>query len=175
MYQYHLVSVWKVKAYQEVAWRTISDQEKWIRWWPGIKKVTVTNNGGTDAVGKKYHHIWKGILLSDFAFDLQVTTFAKPYLLEATATGELEGKLKWEVTQDGDTTILTYTADLQIAKPWINKWENYLKPLFKGSYETLMKRGARALSKRLETKMVQCKTSIEVHPLPLVHLQQAAL
>ena len=165
MYNYHLVSVWKVKAYQEDAWRAIFDQEKWIRWWPGIKKVTLINDGSNNGTGKTYHHIQKGFLLSDFKFEVHVVASEKLWLIEATASGELRGKIKWEIKQDGDTTSLVYTADLNIAKPWINKWENLLKPFFWRSYDNLMKQGARALSQRLHTKFVVCKTSIDAQPL----------
>ncbi len=160
-YAYHFVTIWKIKCSIEEVWEVLHHQEDWPKWWKGVVKVETLKQGDNNNIGKIMRYTWKSFLPYTLAFDMVATEIAEPHILAGTAFGELDGKGRWEIYQDGDTTTLTYDWHVSTTKKWMNKFGWLMKPAFKWNHDIVMKWGAKGLANELKAELVSAENRFE--------------
>jgi len=70
-------------------------------------------------------------------------------LIEGRAIGELQGVGRWQLSNDGETTIVRYDWRVETAKPWMNLIAPIARPVFSWNHNVVMGWGGEGLAKRL--------------------------
>ncbi|MES2777401.1 MAG: polyketide cyclase [Bacteroidota bacterium] len=130
-YAYRFITNWQIKASIDEVWDIIHEQVDWPNWWKGVVKVETIKEGGTNNIRKVMPYTWKSFLPYTLAFYMVSDEIEKPHIPAGTAFGELDGKGRGEMYQDGDLTTLNYHWHINTIKPWMNKQGWLLKPAFK--------------------------------------------
>ena len=73
----------------------------------------------TSGLGELDHFTWRSVLPYSLGFDLRVMRVERPYVIEAYATGELEGIGTWRLYA-GQGTAIVYDWRVRTTKPWMN-------------------------------------------------------
>jgi hypothetical protein len=79
-------------------------------------------------------------------------------LLEGMATGELQGRGLWQLSTDGDETIVRYDWSVETTKSWMNLLSPIARPLFEWNHNVVMSWGAQGLGERLGQSVVEQKS-----------------
>jgi hypothetical protein len=74
-----------------------------------------------------------------------------PFLLEGVAIGELQGDGLWQLSTDGNETVVRYDWNVETTKRWMNLLAPIARPLFDWNHNVVMSWGAQGLAKRLGT------------------------
>jgi len=80
---------------------------------------------------------------------MQTVRIEPPLLLEGIASGELEGRGLWQLSNEGSETIVRYDWNVQTAKQWMKLLAPIARPVFKWNHDVVMSWGAKGLGKRL--------------------------
>src|SRR5204862_7025843 len=83
------------------------------------------------------------------AFGMGLTRGEPTSVIEGEAIGELTGKGRWPLTQDGDATSVRYAWHVSTTKPWMNLLAPVARPLFKWNHDVVMNWGAEGLARKL--------------------------
>ena len=151
MARYQFVTNWQFKAPQEKVWDLIFHSEHWPEWWPGVEKVEKIKDGDASNIGAIHRYTWKSRLPYRLIFEMQTTRVEPTSLLEGRAIGELQGIGRWQLSTEGDTTIVRYDWDVETTKPWMNLLAPLARPLFKWNHDVVMGWGRDGLERRLRT------------------------
>jgi hypothetical protein len=158
MKDYNFVTIWRVKAPIENVWNEIYHARDWPTWWKGVESVSEMRKGDDQGVGSVHRYTWKSKLPYRLSFDMQTVRIEPPLLLEGVATGELQGRGRWQLSADGSDTIVRYDWSVETTKRWMNLLSPIARPLFEWNHNVVMNWGAEGLSKRLQTSVVAEKT-----------------
>lgn len=158
MKTYNFVTLWRVKAPIETVWNEIHNSQDWPTWWKGVESVVETRKGDEKGIGSVRRYTWKSKLPYRLSFDMQTIRIEPPLLLEGIATGELQGRGLWQLTADGNHTIVRYDWSVETTKRWMNLIAPVARPLFEWNHNVVMNWGATGLSERLRTSVVAEKT-----------------
>jgi hypothetical protein len=77
-----------------------------------------------------------------------------PHLLEGIAKGELQGRGLWQLSTEGNETIVRYDWKVETTKAWMNVLSPIARPLFEWNHNVVMSWGAQGLARRLGTTVV---------------------
>src|ERR1041385_2705010 len=140
MKTYDFVTVWRVKAPIETVWNEIYHSSDWPTWWKGV--------------GSIHRYTWKSKLPYRLSFDMQTVRVEPPRLLEGIAVGELQGRGLWQLSTEGNETIVRYDWNVVTTKRWMNLLSPIARPLFEWNHNVVMNWGAEGLQKRLGATVV---------------------
>jgi uncharacterized protein YndB with AHSA1/START domain len=101
MPDYQFVSTWRFQAPVEKVWEEIFHTERWPSWWRYVRRVDQLDPGDDSGVGRGQHLVFTTRLPYRLGFDIRVRRAEPPSVLEADATGELEGVGRWTLTLEG--------------------------------------------------------------------------
>lgn len=149
MAAYEFLTIWRVKAPIELVWNEIYHSELWPTWWKGVEAVVVLRRGDDKGVGSIHRYTWKSKLPYELTFEMQTVRVEPPLLLEGVATGELAGSGRWQLSSEGDETIVRYVWKVQTTKAWMNLLAPIARPIFKWNHDVVMSWGAKGLAERL--------------------------
>ena len=149
MADYNFVTLWRFRAPLADVWDLIYRSERWPEWWRGVERVEKIEPGDSEGVGGVQRYTWKSKLPYRLAFSMRLTRVEPMSLIEGEAIGELTGKGRWQLTQDGDATGVRYDWNVSTTKPWMNLLAPVARPLFKWNHNVVMNWGADGLAKRL--------------------------
>jgi hypothetical protein len=155
MKTYKFVTIWRVKAPLETVWNEIYHSENRPTWWKGVECVTELRKGDDLGVGTLHRYTWKSKLPYKLSFDMETIRVEPPRLLEGVAQGELQGSGLWQLSTDGDETIVRYDWNVETTKGWMNLLAPIARPLFEWNHNVVMSWGAKGLEKRLGTTVVE--------------------
>ena len=104
---YRFVTFWQVDAPIDAVWDAIVHPERWPEWWPGVLAVEEIEGGEeVSGLGNVQRYTMKSRLPYALKFETRSITIEQPRLLDATATGELEGIGRWRLAErDGGTLV----------------------------------------------------------------------
>jgi hypothetical protein len=97
---------------------------------------------------------WRSRLPYSVQFDLRVTRSEPPYLLEARASGELEGIGIWRLYESPAGSALVYSWDVWARRDWMKRMAPLGRPLFVWNHDHVMRQGARGLADRLGVELL---------------------
>lgn len=75
-------------------------------------------------------------------------------LLEANASGDLEGVGRWLFSQHGAITTVRYEWQVRTTKAWMNLLAPIARFVFRKNHDALMQNGAEGLAALLEARLV---------------------
>ena len=149
MAKYRFVTIWHVNAPVESVWNEIYHSEFWPTWWKGVESVVELTRGDEDGIGGIRRYTWKSLLPYKLTFDMRTVRVEPMSIIEAVASGELEGKGLWQFSVDRTGTVARYDWEVQTTKLWMNILSPLARPLFKWNHDVVMGWGAEGLRKRL--------------------------
>jgi hypothetical protein len=149
MAKYHFVSTWRLQAPVERVWEEISHAERWPDWWKYVVSVDELEPGTADGVGRRQRLLFRTRLPYTLGFDLRVTRVEAPSVLEAEATGELEGTGRWTLTASDGGTLVRYNWDVRTTRWWMNLLAPVARPVFTWNHDELMREAGESLARRL--------------------------
>lgn len=155
MHAYQFITIWRVHSPIEKVWNEIHDSDSWPEWWQGVESVEKLQQGDELGVGSVRRYIWKSKLPYRLTFNMKTIRIEAPTLLEGTASGELQGTGRWQLTEDKGATMVRYDWRVQTNKPWMNLLAPIAHPFFKWNHDVVMSWGAEGLAHRLQTKVIQ--------------------
>jgi hypothetical protein len=154
MATYSFLTTWCVAAPIEPVWDLISSSERYPEWWKGVRKVTELEPGGENGVGTLSRLEWRSKLPYSLEFDLRVTRSQPPYLIEAQASGELEGIGVWRLYDGPLGTAVIYSWDVSTTRRWMNRLAPIARPAFAWNHDYVMRQGAQGLATQLGAELV---------------------
>ncbi len=149
MKTYNFVTIWRVKAPIERVWNEIYHSSDWPAWWKGVESVVEMRKGDERGVGSIHRYTWKSKLPYRLSFDMETVRIDPPLLLEGVAIGELQGRGLWQLSTEGNETIVRYDWNVETTKRWMNLLAPVARPLFEWNHNVVMNWGAEGLEKRL--------------------------
>ena len=161
MAKYRFVTIWDVTAPIESVWNEIYHSEFWPNWWKGVESVVELKQGDKDGIDSVRRYTWKSLLPYKLTFDMRTVRVEPLSIIEAVATGELEGKGLWQFSVDRTGTVARYDWEVETTKLWMNILSPLARPLFKWNHDVVMGWGAEGLRKRLAKR---CSPAAKVAP-----------
>ena len=149
MAKYRFVTIWDVTAPIESVWNEIYHSEFWPNWWKGVESVVELKQGDKDGIDSVRRYTWKSLLPYKLTFDMRTVRVEPLSIIEAVATGELEGKGLWQFSVDRTGTVARYDWEVETTKLWMNILSPLARPLFKWNHDVVMGWGVEGLRKRL--------------------------
>ena len=149
MAKYRFVTIWDVTAPIESVWNEIYHSEFWPNWWKGVESVVELKQGDKDGIDSVRRYTWKSLLPYKLTFDMRTVRVEPLSIIEAVATGELEGKGLWQFSVDQTGTVARYDWEVETTKLLMNILSPLARPLFKWNHDVVMGWGAEGLRKRL--------------------------
>jgi hypothetical protein len=116
--------------------------------------VIEVETGARDGVGALHRYTWKGRLPYRVRFDMRVTRVEPLMSLEGEASGDVEGSGCWHFSSQNDVTIVRYEWRVRTGRGWMKLLAPIARPLFKWNHDYVMQRGAEALARRLDARLV---------------------
>jgi hypothetical protein len=110
--------------------------------------------GDEDGVGSLGRYVWKSQLPYRLVFDLRVTKVERPSFMEGTTTGELAGRGRWRLFEEGGVTAVVYDWDVRTTAPWMNVLAPAVRPLFAWNHDVVMRWGGEGLARLLGTPLL---------------------
>lgn len=148
MESYSFVTTWKVKAKLSDVWELIMRTEEWPRWWKGIRKVKVLQQG--DNSGRNtITHYEIGAFFYSLSFTMKTVLVDKHRFIENLAAGDLIGTGRWEFSEANGITVVIYYWNVKTTRSWMNRWAWLLRPVFRFGHYLVMRWGQEGLAKRL--------------------------
>jgi uncharacterized protein YndB with AHSA1/START domain len=154
MKTYSFRMVWQFAAPIEKVWETINHPEEWPRWWQNCKNVERLAEGDAAGVGAVRRFSMQTQLPYRLQFVITSTRSEAPRLLEGSVAGNLEGTLRWELSEDASITTVRYFWDVAPTKAWMAALSPLLKPVFVWNHRAMMKNGGQALSRLMGAALV---------------------
>jgi len=158
MKAYEFLTIWRVKAPIETVWNEIYHSDEWPTWWKGVESVVEVRTGDENGVGSIRRYTWKSKLPYRLSFNMQTIRIEPPRLLEGLAVGELQGRGLWQLSSEGNETIVRYNWNVETTKSWMNLMSPIARPLFEWNHNVVMNWGAEGLAERLGVSVIAQKT-----------------
>ena len=155
MKAYEFVAIWRVEAPIDRVWNEIYQSKDWPTWWKGVESVVEIRKGDESGLGSIHRYTWKSKLPYKLSFDMQTVRIEPPVLLEGIAMGELQGRGLWQLSTEGDETVVRYDWKVETTKQWMNLISPIARPLFKWNHNVVMSWGAKGLEERLGASVVE--------------------
>jgi uncharacterized protein YndB with AHSA1/START domain len=151
---YHYISTWQLQAPIERVWAAISQLEQLPAWYPAVQQVQTLTAGDPDGVGTRVRYLLKGRLPMRLAFEATIARVDPPRELELQAEGDLAGRGRWELEQQGEVTTVRYLWDVQTTRPWMNLVAPVARPLFTWNSKGVMLEAGQGLAGFLQVPLV---------------------
>lgn len=149
-FPYELVSRWRVPGRIDDVYTVLTDGPSLPRWWPqAYASVREIAPGDRRGIGRISEMVTRGVLPYDVNWRVEVVDAERPTRIRVKASGDLIGFGEWQLRQDGAEVVLTYDWRVRVTKPWMQRIEFLMKPLFKLNHDWVMKRGEAGLRAEL--------------------------
>jgi len=150
---YDFLSTWCLDAPIDDVWRVLSDASGYSGWWDAVTSVEQIAPGGDLGIGRVNRFAWRGRLPYTLHFDMRVTRVEPGRLIEAAATGELEGVGTWRLFA-GPGTAVVYDWRVHTTPTWMNLVGPVARPVFKWNHDFVMRQGADGLAAALGVGLI---------------------
>lgn len=136
---YVFQSVWHVRAPLPDLIGVLDDMESYPAWWPEIREVRPLG-------GKRFEVVARSLLPYELRF---VTNADVPQpssdVIDARLSGDLEGTVRWTVTEVGQGCRLVYDQEVTTHKRLLNVMAPVARPGFKVNHALMMRHGQAGL------------------------------
>ena len=154
MAEYHLQTIWRIKAPLEKVYDAILNSLAWPEWWPSVEKVEQTACGDADGISSIRRYSWRGELPYSLILDVRATGIQKLVAIEGEATGDLEGIGRWHFSRKGLITTVHFDWHVHSTKWWMNLVAPVARALFIRNHSLIMTQGGERLARRLKTSLL---------------------
>ena len=174
MADYAFFSVWKLAAPIQRVWDAIASPRHYPAWFRYVTAAETVHPGDAAGLGAVTRTRWTTALPYGFVFDARTTRAERPYLLEQTATGDLAGTGRWELSEDAGVTTARYAWTVHTTKPWMQLLAPLAGPAFRWNHAVLMRAGGAGLAGHLGAELVENRSYSADSTNPLVPLSLTA-
>jgi len=154
MTEYHLRTVWRIRAPLDAVYAAIRDPLHWPEWWPSVKEVVQTATGNPDGIAGIWQYAWQGPLPYRVKFAVCITRIEPSVVIEGNTRGDLEGVGCWHFSSQGSISVVRCDWHVR-STPW---WMNLLTPLarswFIRNHAQVMAQGGAGLARHLHSALV---------------------
>jgi uncharacterized protein YndB with AHSA1/START domain len=154
MAEYQFVTRWHIAAPIEQVWNAITHSKDWHLWWSAVDSVVELEAGEPGGLGNVRRFVWKTPLSYTLAFDTRVTQIQAPVMMEAIATGDVEGRGLWQLSTTDRGTEVYYTWTVRTTKQWMNYLAAIARPLLEWNHNVIMRQGGNGLANWLDTELL---------------------
>jgi len=151
--EYEFLTTWCVDAPIARVFDLLHDSSRYPEWWKGVRSVVLLEPGDADGVGEARRFTWRSVLPYELSFDSRVTRVERPYLIQGSATGELEGTGTWRLFE-GRGTAAVYEWRVRTTRPWMNVLGPVARPVFAWNHDVVMRQGAAGLARELGARLI---------------------
>ena len=141
---------WRLAAEAAAVWPMIRDVEGWPDWWPSVRSVTPVA-GGTRST---YTFRFRTRLPYDMAFTAELVQDDTLLTAEARVTGRVDGSGLCAVAVIDGGTLVRFNWWVRPQLAWMRAVAPFARPIFSWNHRSLMAEGARALARRLDTRLL---------------------
>ncbi len=140
MARYHFVTALRIGADRQRVWDRIVEPLVWPSWWRWLRRVELLDRGGQQRVGARHRYTFGTALPYSLSFDTTIVRVVAPAVLEATATGDLDGSALLQLAERADgSTDVTYTWLVETTKRWMNAVAPIARPAFSRNHDVLLR------------------------------------
>jgi hypothetical protein len=139
---YNFKTEWKLCGTAEEVFEIISDVHSLTRWWPSVYLEVRETPQQND---NNFELYTKGFLPYTLTWQLKVVEVIEPHSIVLEAYGDLEGKGKWTITDDGHHVSIKYDWQVNTNKFILKYFSFLLKPIFSANHFWAMDRGLEGL------------------------------
>ncbi len=154
MASYRFLTTWCLEAPIERVWDAIEDSKRWPEWWKGVRRVVEIEPGHDGALGSRRRYVWKSRLPYELEFEMVTTRAERPYLVEASAQGELAGTGRWRLFEGAGATAVLYEWNVSTTRPWMNRLAPLARPIFVWNHNVVMRQGGEGLARHLGARLL---------------------
>lgn len=149
--EFHIPTIWRVKAPVERVYEILTRPEDFVRWWSAVYlDVNEVQSGDANGVGRIVDLHTRGKLPYTLKWQAEMIEAEKPRRTLIRARGDLEGRGEWRFRQDGPWTEARYDWTVVATKPWMVYLAPLLRPVFRANHVWAMQRGLEGLERELE-------------------------
>jgi hypothetical protein len=146
MYDFHLVTKWRVLGTVEEAFDLISHVEDLPRWWPaGFPEVLVIEQGDASGVGTIVRIATKGFMPYVLRWHMRVTDVVPNTSISIKAWGDFEGAGVWTFARNDAWCDITYDWQVSVKKGVERYLSLIARPLVASNHNWVMARGEESL------------------------------
>ncbi|WP_299541055.1 SRPBCC family protein [uncultured Streptomyces sp.] len=136
---YRFTTVWDVPAPPEDVYAVLARPEEYPRWWPQVREVTPLDDVSGTAR-------FRSVLPYDLFVTLRsVSSDPARRTIEAAMTGDLAGRARWSVRENGGGSRVVYEQRVEVRKPLMRRLAVPGRPLFRANHALMMRSGRRGL------------------------------
>ena len=152
MTMYHFVTRWFFDVPLEKLWQEVQEVEAWPEWFRSFKYVKIRDPEPVLRLGSVVDCEVKGFLPYTLRFQIEVTSFEPPHIMEVAASGDLIGGGKWVLEDREGGTSATYYWDVATTNPILNLLSRlpFAKALVERNHDYVMNKAYLALKPRVE-------------------------
>ena len=160
--KYHMVSRYRLSSRPDVVWETLSAIGVWPAWWRWSRKMDqVAEATGAHGVGASYRNKVGSPLLYGFTYTGTIDAAVPGQLIEVAMTGDLEGKGRFDLAEEGDGgTSVTFTQLVETPKWWMNLMAPLGRPAFAWNHDKIMSAFGRGLAERTGGQLIEMSHAV---------------
>lgn len=154
MAEYHLQTIWRIKAPLETVFGAILNSLAWPEWWSGVENVEQTASGDTNGINSIRRYSWRGELPYTLILDVCATDIKNLESIEGKAAGDLEGIGRWHFSRKGSVSSVHFEWHVRSTKWWMNLLAPVARRLFIRNHTLIMMQGGEGLARLLKTSLL---------------------
>jgi uncharacterized protein YndB with AHSA1/START domain len=154
MAQYEFLTTWCLDAPIERVFDLLRASRRYPEWWKGVQSVVALEEGDADGVGEASRFTWRSVLPYELSFDSRIMRVERPYVIEGTAVGELEGVGTWRLFEGKEGTAAVYEWRVRTTRRWMNLIGPVARPAFAWNHDVVMRQGAHGIARALGARLV---------------------
>jgi len=156
--EYHLLTIWHIKAPLTQVYNAIHDSLHWPDWWQGAEKVETIVDGDDDGIDSIRRYVWRGKLPYPVVFEIRATSIRNLEAIEGMAEGDLQGIGRWRFVCDGEVSVVRFEWHVHSTKWWMNLLAPFARSIFIRNHVRLMAQGGKGLAAHLQSPLVGQKS-----------------
>jgi hypothetical protein len=164
--EYHLTTDWCVEGTVQEVSDLLGDTAAMARWWRAfVIDLEEREPGDARGIGKVVALHVKGWLPYELRWSFRVTESRAPHGFSIEAWGDLNGRGRWTLEEEGRFVNVHYDWRISADRPLLRYCSFALKPLFASNHRWAMARGVEGIA--LELRRLHATTDDERAAVPL--------
>ena len=132
-------SVWHVRAPRPDLMAVLNDLQSYPAWWPEMREVRALGPKRFEVVARSFLPYELRFVSEADAIDLAAG------VIEARLSGDMEGSVRWTVTEEADGCRLVYDQEVTTHKRLLDVLAPVARPGFRANHALMMRHGEAGL------------------------------